>query len=60
VANHLTPSSCNGVTTALIGNCGVGFAPCKPEQRGMLVRLMEGVEDPRTGPDGGLTVGLAE
>ena len=36
-ANHITPSSCNGVTTALIGNCGVGFAPCKPDQREMLV-----------------------
>ena len=53
--NHLTPSSCNGVTTALIGNCGVGFAPCKPEQRGMLVRLMEGVEDI---PEPVLTEGL--
>jgi N-acyl-D-aspartate/D-glutamate deacylase len=54
-ANHLTPSSCNGVTTALIGNCGVGFAPCKPEQRDMLVRLMEGVEDI---PEPVLTEGL--
>ena len=43
--SHITPSSWNGVTTALIGNCGVGFAPCKPEQRDMLVKLMEGVED---------------
>jgi len=33
------------VTTAVIGNCGVGFAPCKPDQRDMLVKLMEGVED---------------
>ena len=54
-ANHLTPSSSNGVTTALIGNCGVGFAPCKPEQRDMLVRLMEGVEDI---PEPVLTEGL--
>ena len=54
-ANHLAPSSCNGVTTALIGNCGVGFAPCKPEQRDMLVRLMEGVEDI---PEPVLTEGL--
>lgn len=54
-ANHITPSSCNGVTTALIGNCGVGFAPCKPEQRDMLVRLMEGVEDI---PEPVLTEGL--
>ncbi len=54
-ANHITPSSCNGVTTALIGNCGVGFAPCRPEQRDMLVRLMEGVEDI---PEPVLTEGL--
>jgi N-acyl-D-aspartate/D-glutamate deacylase len=44
-SNHITPSSWNGVTTAMIGNCGVGFAPCLPEQRDMLVKLMEGVED---------------
>lgn len=43
--NRLIPSSAHGVTTAVIGNCGVGFAPCKPEQRELLVRLMEGVED---------------
>ena len=43
--NHITPSSWNGVTTVLIGNCGVGFAPCLPERRKMLVELMEGVED---------------
>jgi N-acyl-D-aspartate/D-glutamate deacylase len=43
--SQITPSSWNGVTTALIGNCGVGFAPCKPWQRDMLVKLMEGVED---------------
>jgi N-acyl-D-aspartate/D-glutamate deacylase len=54
-ANHLSPSSVNGVTTALIGNCGVGFAPCKPDQRDMLVRLMEGVEDI---PEPVLTEGL--
>ena len=54
-ANQITPSSCNGVTTALIGNCGVGFAPCKPDQRGMLVELMEGVEDI---PEPVLTQGL--
>ena len=35
----------NGVTTALIGNCGVGFAPCRPARRDALVKLMEGVED---------------
>ena len=43
--NRLAPSSYHGVTTAVIGNCGVGFAPCKPENREGLVRLMEGVED---------------
>ncbi len=43
--SHITPSSWNGVTTALIGNCGVGFAPCRPGERDMLVKLMEGVED---------------
>jgi N-acyl-D-aspartate/D-glutamate deacylase len=44
-ANHLTPSSCNGVTTILMGNCGVGFAPVRPDQHAMLISLMEGVED---------------
>lgn len=43
--NRLAPSSGHGVTTAVMGNCGVGFAPCRPEQRGDLVKLMEGVED---------------
>jgi N-acyl-D-aspartate/D-glutamate deacylase len=42
---RLSPSSGHGVTTAVMGNCGVGFAPCRPEQRDMLVKLMEGVED---------------
>jgi len=44
-SSRITPSSWNGVTTAMIGNCGVGFAPCKPDQHDMLVKLMEGVED---------------
>ena len=44
-SNHITPSSWNGVTTLMMGNCGVGFAPCKPEQRDILIELMEGVED---------------
>ncbi len=44
-SSQLLSSSINGVTTALIGNCGVGFAPCRPERRDMLVKLMEGVED---------------
>jgi N-acyl-D-aspartate/D-glutamate deacylase len=43
--DHLSPSSSNGVTTAVMGNCGVGFAPCRPADRQKLVELMEGVED---------------
>lgn len=43
--NRLIPSSAHGVTTAVIGNCGVGFAPCRPDQHELLIRLMEGVED---------------
>jgi len=39
------PSSNHGVTTAVIGNCGVGFAPCRATDRLRLQRLMEGVED---------------
>ncbi len=41
----LTPSSWHGVTTAVMGNCGVGFAPCRPDRRDWLIGLMEGVED---------------
>ncbi|MGB0551186.1 MAG: N-acyl-D-amino-acid deacylase family protein [Alphaproteobacteria bacterium] len=44
-SNSISPSSWNGVTTVMVGNCGVGFAPCKPDQRDLLVKLMEGVED---------------
>src|SRR5436305_9310400 len=44
-ANDISPSSQNGVTTAVMGNCGVGFAPCKPEDHQRLIQLMEGVED---------------
>ena len=43
--SHMAPSAWHGVTSAIIGNCGVGFAPCKPEDREKLVELMEGVED---------------
>ena len=43
--SHLAPSSWHGVTTAIMGNCGVGFAPCKPGDRERLIELMEGVED---------------
>ena len=43
--SRMTPSSWHGVTTAVMGNCGVGFAPCRPEDRTKLVELMEGVED---------------
>jgi N-acyl-D-aspartate/D-glutamate deacylase len=43
--NRLVPSSSHGVTTVVMGNCGVGFAPCRQDQHDLLVRLMEGVED---------------
>jgi N-acyl-D-aspartate/D-glutamate deacylase len=42
---HLTPSCWHGVTTAMLGNCGVGFAPVRPGAHEHLVELMEGVED---------------
>ena len=41
----LAPSSWHGVTTVVMGNCGVGFAPVKPQDRNFLIELMEGVED---------------
>jgi N-acyl-D-aspartate/D-glutamate deacylase len=44
-SQDITPSSQNGVTTAIMGNCGVGFAPCKPTDHERLIQLMEGVED---------------
>ena len=40
-----TPVSWHGVTTALLGNCGVTFAPCKPSDRELLAGMMETVED---------------
>jgi N-acyl-D-aspartate/D-glutamate deacylase len=44
-SQDITPSSQNGVTTAVMGNCGVGFAPCRPDDHLRLIQLMEGVED---------------
>jgi N-acyl-D-amino-acid deacylase len=41
----LAPSSWHGVTTAIMGNCGVGFAPVRPDAHNFLIELMEGVED---------------
>src|SRR5947208_3453894 len=42
---YLTPSSWHGVTTLVMGNCGVGFAPVEPGKEEFLIGLMEGVED---------------
>ncbi|MEE3330315.1 MAG: amidohydrolase family protein [Myxococcota bacterium] len=53
---HLTPSGWNGVTTVVMGNCGVGFAPVRPGQQEYLIQLMEGVEDiPGTALSEGMT-----
>jgi N-acyl-D-aspartate/D-glutamate deacylase len=41
----LTPSSWHGVTTVVMGNCGVGFAPVRPDHHDLLISVMEGVED---------------
>ncbi len=52
----LTPASNQGTTTVVMGNCGVGFAPCKPEEREMLIGVMEDVEDiPGTALTEGIT-----
>jgi N-acyl-D-aspartate/D-glutamate deacylase len=53
---EVTPSSWHGVTTIVMGNCGVGFAPADPARRDWLIQLMEGVEDiPGTALDEGMT-----
>jgi N-acyl-D-aspartate/D-glutamate deacylase len=52
----LAPSSINGVTSVAMGNCGVGFAPAKPDRHDFLIALLEGVEDiPGTALAEGLT-----
>ncbi|MPY91549.1 MAG: amidohydrolase family protein [Acidimicrobiia bacterium] len=43
--SELTPSAWHGVTTTVMGNCGVGFAPARPAERKWLIELMESVED---------------
>jgi len=54
----VAPSSINGVTSILLGNCGVGFAPVKPDQHTFLIELLEGVEDiPGTALSEGMTWG---
>lgn len=53
---EMRPSVNFGVTTAILGNCGVGFAPVRPEDHDRLIRLMEGVEDiPGTALHEGIT-----
>ncbi|MBI3440003.1 MAG: D-aminoacylase [Proteobacteria bacterium] len=53
---EMAPSSWHGVTTVVMGNCGVGFAPAKPDKHDWLIGLMEGVEDiPGTALAEGLT-----
>lgn len=53
--SHLNPSSNLGTTTVVMGNCGVGFAPCKTEDHEVLIQLMEGVEEiPGAAMDEGL------
>ncbi len=55
----LTPSSWHGVTTVVMGNCGVGFAPAAPDRHEWLIELMEGVEDiPGIGADRGHHLGV--
>jgi len=54
--DELGPSAWHGVTTLVMGNCGVGFAPVKPDKHDWLIELMEGVEDI---PGAALTEGIA-
>jgi N-acyl-D-aspartate/D-glutamate deacylase len=55
-SDRLSPSSEHGVTTVVTGNCGIGFAPCRPKDHEALVHLMEGVEDiPEAVATAGLT-----
>ena len=44
-SNQVASSSQLGVTTVVMGNCGIGFAPCNVEHRAIMMKLMEGVED---------------
>ena len=44
-SSRMAPSSYHGVTTAVMGNCGVGFAPVRTTDHDLLIELMEGVED---------------
>jgi N-acyl-D-amino-acid deacylase len=56
--DDLAPSSVNGVTSIVTGNCGVGFAPARPDRHDWLISLLEGVEDiPGTALAEGLTWG---
>ncbi|WP_448585536.1 N-acyl-D-amino-acid deacylase family protein [Thermaurantiacus sp.] len=55
---ELAPSAWHGVTTVVMGNCGVGFAPAHPDRHQWLIELMEGVEDiPGTALAEGMTWG---
>jgi N-acyl-D-amino-acid deacylase len=55
---EMTPSGAHGVTTTVMGNCGVGFAPVRPDRHDWLIKLMEGVEDiPGTALSEGLSWG---
>lgn len=47
--SDLAPSSWHGVTTVVMGNCGVGFAPARPDERDFMIQVMEGVEDSARG-----------